>query len=416
MNAIEDYDSYSTLFQAVSIVDETQEPTTEMLKALSVAAENNDEAFSNLIDFTSRFESSYEITVLHFLPIKNKNEKLIASFYAQIIEKGNNRHTKKKRNASFHRDDIEIEQPLVNFNQKFTYNRPFRNSCVHRSHSRTNSSIPIITSFEIENEDENDKSSDVSSFSSSSSHFISELNVHQPKYSFGSLSRNSSSFVSKSSSNFYSNIDENLLKFDEFYKAAAVLVDSPLYTNCICDFLTSKMADPVKIQESGICEVITRNVINETNEIEFLTLMFNLSCKSFFKPFIVAIPKLFSNMRNSKDKEVVRLSFICLAVIAKSYTDEFDFYVLLKHAAKAVNTTARFAQSASSFIFQNFISKAVDQQFIQEIADIFIESYSEPSKPASTVAKVIVDFVNGNESRKIRDESMIKLKEIAAFC
>ncbi|KAK8870203.1 hypothetical protein M9Y10_008080 [Tritrichomonas musculus] len=420
-NAIEDYESYGALFQAVFMSDETQEPTAEMLKALATASEENDDAFSNLIDFTSRFDSSYELTVSNLLPINSKNEKLLASFYGQIITKSSTfTLNKKKRNASFHTNKESLDHISHNF---------------QRSHSRTKSSIPIINFSEIVNNNggliEKPKKIEIVNFSSSPRLIDDDadnIEITRPHKSchfassFGSLINEIHTFNfesdSKSSSfnrnaNYLGFPNDNLLKYAEFYKAASTLLDSPSYTRVVSSLLTSKNADPAKIQDSGICEVITRSVINETRESEFLNLMFNLSCKSFFKQFIVAVPKLFSNMRNSMDKEIVRLSFICLAVIAKNYTDEFDFYLLLRHAAKAVNTQTGFAQTASSFVFQKFVTKETDSSFIQEITEIFLDSYTTPSKPASIVAKVLVDFITLDNDHFIRDEFCRRLKQIA---
>ncbi|OHT13899.1 TKL family protein kinase [Tritrichomonas foetus] len=211
--------------------------------------------------------------------------------------------------------------------------------------------------------------------------------------------------------NFYCHLLDNevILRYQEFYVAAAVLLDSE-YFHPISFLLANPNSKAEFIKESLICQTINKFVIDEIQDREFLNLMFNLCCKSAFNEFVYSTPKLFSNMRNSKDSEVVKLSYLCLAVIAKFNTEEFDFDLLLRYAAKAVNTQSGFVQTASSFLFKSFITKA---NCPKVIADIFIETFSEATKPASTVANVLVEFMKSEINGSIREEDFLKLKHFA---
>ena len=212
-------------------------------------------------------------------------------------------------------------------------------------------------------------------------------------------------------SSLYCHLLDNqvVLRYREFYDAAAVLLESE-YFNKLSFLLLSQDSNLSYIQESPICETINKYVIDDIQESDYLNLMFNLCCRSSFLAFSKATPKLFANMRNSKDMEIVNLSFLCLAVIAKFYTIDFDFDLLLKYSAKVVNTQSGYIQNASSFLLSSFIDKT---SCIQEIADIFIETFSEPTKPAIGVAEVFVEFLQPESSRRIREDSFCKLKKIA---
>lgn len=453
INAIEDYESYGSIFQTLNSFDTQQEPTREMLSALAVASEHNDEAFSILIDFISRFDFSCNFVVTYHLPIKNKNEKLLTSFYEQILQqnkKSRNNSPNSQKNDAFsilsssevvhttyeghnffrpHRtsSDVLIQNYTDDYNDGSHTDHEndlsyyYRNGSLPKhdfvsvnhivggtrlrshTHTRTNS-IPFFSLDYNNEEDDGEKNIGIRRISSQGA-------SNMPLKNHNNRSMSTSTF------SFFNNIEFNsndiLLKNEEFYRVATFLLDSPTCFNQISSILSSKQSNPLMIQETPICETIAQSVINEIREREFLNLMFHLSCNYFFPQFVIAVPKLFSNLRNSKDKEVVRLSFLCLALISKSNTDQFDFELLLKHAAKAVNTQkGGFYQTASSFIIEKFIDKISDNSFLQDLVNLFLDTYIDVSKPSSIVAEILVNTIKMRETTIVSDDLIQKLQQI----